>query len=163
MDPKDSSDDSRRSPTLSRKRTRVHSRSSSPALPDDPVLQIAASVNGEQGDGDVDVRGKRLKEGRSTEFAVPKEQGRAFRKILCDGLGKEKFKGMSESYAPLFDKSFPLDDLAPPTMDDAIYQRLSTLKGSKAGKSSIDPNEGELFKVQQKILGATKPLLFPDH
>ena len=91
MDPKDSSDDSRRSPTLSRKRTRAHSRSSSPASPDDPVLQIAASVNGEQGDGDI--RGKRLKEGRSTEFAVPKEQGRAFRKILCDGLGKEKFRG----------------------------------------------------------------------
>ena len=111
----------------------------------------------------MDVRGKRLKEGRATEFTVPKEKGRAFRRILCDGLGKEKFKGMAESYAPLFDKSFSLDDLAPPTMDDAIYQRLSTLKGSKAGKSSIGPNEGELFKVQQKILGATKPLLFPGH
>ena len=159
----DSSDDSRRSPTLSRKRTRERSRSSSPALPDDPVLQIAASVSGEQGDGELDApRGKRLKEGGrgSTEFTVPKAQGRWFRKVLCDGLGKEKFKGMAESYIPLFDKSFPLDSLAPPTMYDAIYQRLSTLKGSKAGKSSIDPNQRELFKVQQKILEAAKPLLF---
>ena len=67
---------------------------------------------------------------------------------------------MVESYTPLFDKSFPFDGPTPPTMDDAIYQRLSILKGSKARKSAIDPNERELFKVQQKILEATKPLLF---
>ena len=86
--------------------------------------------------------------------------GVGFRKVLCDGLGKEQFKGMAESYTPVFDKFFPLDGLAPPSMDDAIYQCLSILKGSKAGKSSIDPNERELFKVQQKILVATKSLLF---
>ena len=80
----DSSDDSRRSPTLSRKRTRVRSRSSSPALPDDPVLQIAASISGEQGDGVLDsARGKRLREGRSTEFTVPKEQGVGLRKVCA--------------------------------------------------------------------------------
>ena len=55
---------------------------------------------------------------------MPKEQGRAVGKVLCDGLGKEKFKEMAESFAPLFDKSFLLDGLTPPTMDDTIYQRI---------------------------------------
>ena len=105
-------------------------------------------------------RSKRVKRDETIKFSISEERGRRFKKILCDGLGKDEAKELSGQYSPNFRSSFVSDRLIGPSLDDAMYQRLSVVKQSRAGKGSIDLHERALYKIHQKILDATKPLLF---
>ena len=105
-------------------------------------------------------RSKRVKRDETIKFSISEERGRRFKKILCVGLGKDEAKELSGQYSPKFHSLFVSDRLMVPSLDDAMYQRLSLVKQSKAGKGSIDLHERALYKINQRILDATKPLLF---
>jgi len=132
--------------------------SQTPQLPDDPL----AGGNGIPGEPHLpqEPPAKRARREEVIEFNVSKNRGVHLKRLLCNGLERDKTKEMGGRFLPVFHRSFVSEKLVVPTLDDAVYQRLMVVKKSKAGKSSIDLHEKDLFKVQQKVLDAIKPILF---
>lgn len=137
--------------------------SKTPQLPEDPL----AGGNGASGEIHPPIHPpiqepqvKRARREEIAEFNVSRNRGVHFKRLLCNGLERDKAKEMGGRFLPVFHKGFVSEKLVVTTLDDAVYQRLMVVKKSNAGKSSIDLHERDLFKVQQKVLDAIKPILF---
>ncbi|KZS12013.1 Uncharacterized protein APZ42_023097 [Daphnia magna] len=91
-------------------------------------------------------------------FGISKSKGKKFFKWMGKGLEDSESKEIKARYSPTFEKKSA--KLQCPSLDDCLYQRLMLIKGSSASKSSIYSNKRPLYKLQQKVLEVTKPLLF---
>jgi hypothetical protein len=74
------------------------------------------------------------------------------------GLGESKAKAAREAYRPKLKKCPDL--LVNPSLDEAFYIRLRSIKSSSASKANIDPVEKIYRNQTYKILDLVKPLMF---
>lgn len=127
-----------------------HEESTTPVLPLDPLLQP-------HGDWLENPQKRQKLDDGIYRLGVSKSKGKKFFKWMGKGEDSEG-KEIKARYSPSFEKKSA--KLQCPSLDDCLYQRLMLIKGSSASKSSIDSNERSLYKLQQKVLEVTKPLLF---
>ncbi|KZS08148.1 Uncharacterized protein APZ42_027950 [Daphnia magna] len=128
-----------------------HEESTTPVLPLDPLLQP-------HGDWLENPQKRQKLDDGIYRFGISKRKGKKFFKWMGKALEDSEGKEIKARYSPTFEKKSA--KLQCPSLDDCLYQRLMLIKGSSASKSSIDSNERSLYKLQQKVLEVTKPLLF---
>ena len=128
-------------------------RSATPELPEDPFTAADSAGSKRKRDDEED-----QSKSKKSKIDFEEERGKAIRDLVAQGSSSSTLKSIKEQYQPSFERdSF---DMKPPSMDNAIYERLMTVKKSSAAKGTIDPVEKTLFSLQQSALDAARPLLF---
>ncbi|KZS00262.1 Uncharacterized protein APZ42_003513, partial [Daphnia magna] len=97
-------------------------------------------------------------DGGTKKFELSKAKSTCLTGWMVSGLSDSRAKAAREAYRPKLKKGSDL--LTNPSLDEAFYIRLKTVKSSSASKTNIDPVE-KIYRNQTfKILDLVKPLLF---
>lgn len=113
---------------------------------------LVSPVSSGEEDDTVTVRDSKL-----IEFKFPKKKGKKVMKWFVNGLSKSKAKLYRSKYHPKFNGSFKLTN---PEMDDAVYERLRSVKRSRSSKERIYLAEKELGAIQFKLLDIGRSLFY---
>ena len=97
-------------------------------------------------------------DGEINKFELSKAKSTCVAGWVVSGLGESKAKAAREAYRPKLRKC--LDLLVNPSLDEAFYIRLRSIKSSSASKANIDPVEKIYRNQTYKILDLVKPLMF---
>nr|WBD92701.1 putative LTR retrotransposon isoform B [Daphnia magna] len=92
------------------------------------------------------------------KFEISKAKSTSLSKWIVTGINDDKIKKCREMYKPTLKRKANI--LINPSLDESVFLRLRTFKGSHATKANIDPTEKTLRKLSFKILDLVKPLLF---
>lgn len=97
-------------------------------------------------------------DGEVRKFELSKAKSTCLAGWVVSGLGESKAKAAREAYRPKLKKCPDL--LVNPSLDEAFYIRLRSIKSSSASKANIDPVEKIYRNQTYKILDLVKPLMF---
>ena len=97
-------------------------------------------------------------DGEVKKFELSKAKSTCVAGWVVSGLGESKAKAAREAYRPKLKKCPDL--LVNPSLDEAFYIRLRSIKSSSASKANIDPVEKIYRNQTYKILDLVKPLMF---